>query len=145
MKNLHKHLISTYMLFTVLMALCLITFPEVATVCFPLGGSSLFYVFYFIIGLLEAFAPAMVTDIWAGWVLLIPVVVLPFYILTKMDKYLPFFIFAVIDTVIVWLFAGMAGIFNAWYLLADVIVSTAFTLLLGGALLYRHKHWDQYI
>ena len=74
------------------MALCLITFPEVATVCFPLGGSSLFYVFYFIIGLLEAFAPAMVTDIWAGWVLLIPVVVLPFYILTKMDKYLPFFI-----------------------------------------------------
>ena len=145
MKKLHKHLISAYMLFTVLMALCLISFPEVATVCFPLGASSLFYVFYFIVGVLDAFAPAMVADIRAGWVLLIPVVVLPFYILTKMEKYLSFFIFVVIDTVIVWLFAGMMGVSAPWYILVDVIVSTAFTLLLGAALLYRHKHWDQYI
>lgn len=144
MKKLHDYLIHAYMLSSILATLCLIPYTEAAGWLYLLGGSSSLYGFAYIIG---DWASPIFGMFAFCWMILFPIVLVIFYILARKEIYLPFFILTTLDAAFV-LVAGLLLLRPDWmdsFFLWDTIASTAFSVVLGGILLYRHNHLEQYL
>ena len=141
MKKLHDHLILAYVISSILATICLLPYTDASYWFYLLGGSSSWYA----LGYIFDIAANPILGILAfGWMILFPILMIPFYILTRYEIYLPFFIIVAIDAAFVLLTGFRINDFETFFLL-DPIVSTVFTLLLGGLLLYRHKHLEKYL
>ena len=142
MKKLHDHLILAYVISSILATLCLIPYKAAASWFYLLGSSSSLYALGYV---MVADANPILGIVACGWIFLFPVLMIIFYILTKKEIYLPFLILVILDVVFVLVVGFDISSLISSYCLADAIVSTVFTLLLGGLLLYRHNHLEKYL
>ena len=141
MKKLHDHLILAYVISSILATICLLPYTDASYWFYLLGGSSSWYALGYIFDIV---ANPILGILAFGWMILFPILMIPFYILTRKEIYLPFFIIVAIDAAVVLMSASWIG-FTDTFFGPDLIVSTAFTLILGGLLLYRHNHLEKYL
>ena len=141
MKKLHDHLILAYVISSILATICLIPYTDASYWFYLLGGSSSWCALWYIF---DIAANPILGILAFGWMILFPILMIPFYILTRKEIYLPFFIIVAIDAAFVLLTGFRINDFETFFLL-DPIISTVFTLLLGGLLLYRHNHLEKYL
>lgn len=147
MKKLHDYLIHAYMLASIVATLFFIPYPDMSMWCYTLGGSSSLYAIAYILGVLSSAVLGILAFLW---MILFPILMLIFYILAMKEIYLPFYIITTIDTVFI-LVTSLALSINVGspliesFFFWDAIISTAFSVVLGGLLLYRRNHLEKYL
>ena len=97
-QKIHRALIHTYMLSSILGILCIIPLEKAGLASYNFGASSWFVA----LGLASGGAVSEPLGVFLSvWVILLPILLVIFYIMALKDTYIPFFILACIDTAIV--------------------------------------------